>query len=380
MPDRSRPALPTAATPSIAGDVGLAALPWFASRVLVFAALAAARHLVDHLGTQPRPIALRQGLLGWDAAYYADIARGGYGSVTHDGLRFFPLLPLAGRAVGLLPFVDARGGVVVVANLAALLAAVLLVRLVTLETGDRALAARSAAVLLLAPHAFVFAMGYAESLLCALALAVFLGLRREHWWWAAAAGFGAGLCRPVGVLLVLPALVEAVQAWRRGRAPRVAPLVATLAPAAGLATYLLWVRDRTGDLFLVLRLQNARNLRGGTVSPFTSVGHAFRQLASGDRVGYGLHAVTAVVVVVLVIVVARRLPLSYAVYAAASVGLALCARNLDSIERYSLSTFPLVVAAAMLVRRPMLERTLYVLVAGGLATAAILAFTGTLVP
>jgi hypothetical protein len=59
---------------------------------------------------------------------------------------------------------------------------------------------------------------------------------------------------------------------------------------------------------------------------------------------------------------------------------ALCARNLDSIERYSLSTFPLVVAAAMLIRRPMLERTLFVLVAGGLATAAILAFTGTLVP
>jgi hypothetical protein len=379
MPDRSRPA-PTAAPPSIAGDAGLAALPWFASRVLVFAALGAARHLVDHLGTQPRPIALRQGLLGWDAAFYGDIARGGYGSVTRDGLRFFPLLPLAGRLVGLLPFVDARGGVVVVANLSALVAAILLIRLVTIETGDRALAARSAALLLLAPHAFVFAMGYAESLLLALALAVFLGLRREHWWWAAAAGFGAGLCRPVGVILVLPALVEAVQAWRRGRAPRVAPVVATLAPAAGLVTYLLWARDRTGDLFLVLRLQNARNLRGGTVSPFTSVGHAFHQLASGDRVGYGLHAITAVVVVVLVIVVARRLPLSYTVYAGASVIVALCARNLDSIERYSLSTFPLVVAAAMLIRRPMLERTVLLLIAGGLAVAAILAFTGTLVP
>ncbi len=365
---------------STTGAVGVAAVPWLVSRALVLAALAASRHLVDHLGVNPHPIALRQGLLGWDAAFYGDIARGGYGSVSREGLRFFPLLPLAGRAIGLLPFVDARGGVVVVANLSALVAAVLLVRLVTFETHDRALGARSAAILLLAPHAFVFAMGYAESLLCALALAVFLGLRREHWWWAAAAGFAAGLCRPVGIILVLPALVEAVQAARRHRGPRLAPVIATIAPAAGLATYLLWARDRTGDLFLVLRLQNERNLRGGTVSPFTSVGHAFHELVSGDRVGYGLHAITALVVVALVVVVGRRLPLSYTVYAAASVLVALCARNLDSVERYSLSTFPLVIGAAVLLRRPTVERAALLLVAGGLVGASILAFTGALVP
>jgi hypothetical protein len=377
---RSRSGIESRTASSTAGDLQLAAMPWLVSRVLVVAALGAARHLVDHLGTAPRPIALRQGLLGWDAAFYGDIARGGYSSVTRDGLRFFPLLPLAGRVVGLLPFVDARGGVVVVANLSAFVAAVLLVRLVTMETGDRALAARSAAVLLLAPHAFVFVMGYAESLLCALALAVFLGLRREHWWWAAAAGFAAGLCRPVGIVLVLPAVVEAIQAARRDRRLRVAQVIAAIAPAAGLATYLLWVRDRTGDVFLVLRLQNAANLRGGTVSPVTSVGHAFHELLSGDRVGYGLHAITAVVVVGLVVVIARRLPLSYAVYAGGSVIVALCARNLDSVERYSLSTFPLAIGAAVLLRRPVLERAALLLVTGALVAAAILAFTGALVP
>jgi hypothetical protein len=369
---------------SIAGDVGIAAVPWLVSRALVLAALAASRHLSDHLGVHPRPITLRQGLLGWDAAFYGDIAHGGYGSVASGGLRFgqyrfFPLLPLAGRAVGLLPFIDARSGVVVVANLSALIAAALLVRLVTIETGDRGLATSSAFVLLLAPHAFIFVMGYAESLLVALALATFLGLRTEHWWWAAVAGFGAGLCRPVGIILVLPALVEAVQAWRRRR-PRLAPLIATIAPAGGLAAYMLWARDRTGDLFLVLRLQNANNLRGGTVSPITSVGHAFHELISGDRFGYGLHAITAVVIVLLVIVVGRRLPLSYTVYAAASVLVALCAHNLDSLERYSLATFPLVIGAATLLRRPSIERAALLLISGGLVAAAILAFTGSLVP
>jgi hypothetical protein len=384
MSRRSRLGADGHADPSIAADFGLASVPWLVSRALVVAALAASRHLTDHLAVA-RPIALRQGLLGWDAAFYGDIARGGYASVSQgavksEGLRFFPLLPLAGRAVGLLPFVDARGGVVVVANLSALVAAALLIRLVTFETGDRALAQRSAAVLLLAPHAFVFVMGYADSLMCALAIAVFLCLRRRHWWWAVVAGFAAGLCRPVGVILVLPALVEAAQALRRDRRFRLAPLLATVAPVAGLASYLLWARDRTGDLFLVLRLQNSRTLRGGTVSPFTSVGHAFHELFSGDRIGYGLHAVTAVVIVVLVVVVARRLPLSYTVYSAASVLVALCARNLDSIERYSLATFPLVVGAAVLLRRPTWERTAMLLLAGGLVAAAMLAFTGALVP
>jgi hypothetical protein len=365
---------------SITGDLGVAAVPWLASRALVVAALATARHVVEHLGAQPRPIALHQGLLGWDAAFYGDIARGGYDSVSRDGLRFFPLLPLLGRLVGLLPLVDARGGVIVVANASALMAAVLLVRLVRFETGDRALATRSAAILLLAPHAFVFVMGYAESLLCALALAMFLGLRKEHWWLAALAGFGAGLCRPVGVLLVIPAFVEAVRVVRRHHGARVAPAVATIAPLAGLASYLLWARNRTEDLWLVLRLQNDRNLRGGTVSPFTSVGHAVHELFSGDRVGYGLHAVTAVIVVVLVVVIGRRLPFSYTAYAAACVIVAFCARNLDSVERYALASFPLAIGAAVLFARPTLERMVYLLVSGGLVAAAILAFTGTLVP
>jgi hypothetical protein len=384
MLDRSRFGGPSGDEPTVAGDLAVAAVPWLASRALVLTALGVARHVVDHVGAHPRPIALHQGLLAWDGAFYADIARGGYDSVTRGGLRFFPLLPLAGRAVGLLPFVGARGGVVVVANLSALIAAVLLVRLVTFETGDRGLATRSAAILLLAPHAFVFVMGYAESLLCALALGTFLGLRRERWWLAAVAGFAAGLCRPVGILLVLPALVEAVRAGRRdrvrGRRRRIAPAIATIAPVAGLASYLLWARDRTGDLWLVLRLQNDRTLRGGTVSPFTSVGHAAHELLSGDRVGYGLHAVTAVVVVVLVIVVGRRLPFSYTVYAAASVLVALCARNLDSVERYSLATFPLVIGAGVLLARPTLERMVYLLIAGGLVAAAVLAFAGALVP
>ena len=60
--------------------------------------------------------------------------------------------------------------------------------------------------------------------------------------------------------------------------------------------------------------------------------------------------------VVLVVLHRRRRgagwPLSYTAYAAAVVLVGLSTRNLDSLERYSLSTVPLVLAAADAHRRP----------------------------
>ena len=58
----------------------------------------------------------------------------------------------------------------------------------------------------------------------------------------ALAGYLAGLTRPFGVVLAVPAAIEACSGWRRARGrDRVARLAAVVAPVAGLATFLLWV-------------------------------------------------------------------------------------------------------------------------------------------
>ena len=49
-------------------------------------------------------------------------------------------------------------------------------------------------------------MGYAESLLLVAALVSLIALRSRSWWVAAVAGVVAGLTRPVGLLLIVPAL------------------------------------------------------------------------------------------------------------------------------------------------------------------------------
>ena len=58
----------------------------------------------------------------------------------------------------------------------------------------------------------------------------FLALRRHAWWaWRPVLGVAAGLSRPIGLFLVLPALWEASRGWRdtvgRERLARIAAVL-----------------------------------------------------------------------------------------------------------------------------------------------------------
>lgn len=356
------------------------AVPYVMSRLLVLGSLVLTRHVFDTLHLR-RPIQLRGGLFGWDAAFYRDIARGGYDAVDKTGLRFFPLVPLLARAVAWLPGIDAGLGLLIVANLSALLAGVVLYRLAWWERHDSDLCRRALWIAYLAPPAFVLVMGYAEATLMVFGAVVLLAARTRRWWIAAVAGFLAGITRPVGALVAIPILVEALRERRRLRASEiVARVVAVVAPLAGATSYLLWARSRTGDFLYPLRVQERADLRGGWVDPIRSVGHAVHEAFTGDHVSAGIHAITAAILVVLLVVLARRWPLSYTAYAGATLLLALSSRNLDSIERYSLSTVPFVLAAADIVATEARERIVLVLLGAGLIAASILSFTGLMVP
>jgi hypothetical protein len=355
--------------------------PWLLARAFVLGTLALTRHVLTELHVAPYPVQAHQGLLAWDAAFYADIARGGYHAVPDAGLRFFPLVPLLGRALGWLPGVDSDLGLLIVVNASALALGFVLYELVVREVGDTDIARRAVWLAALAPPAFVLVLGYAEATLMLLGVAVALLVRRKQWWAAAGAGYLAGLSRPVGVFLAVFVLVEVATALRaaRGR-ERVAQIAALVAPPAGLFTYLLWVADRTDrGFFYALRIQENPRLRGETVNPITNLGHATSELFSGDRFGSGLHAVTALVLVVLLVVLVRKWPWSYTAYAAVTLAFALSASNLDSLERYAFSTFPFVLAAATAVRTSW-ERVAWVLCGAGIVGACVLAFTGVMVP
>jgi len=374
-PPATRPAI------SVAADLRLVAGPWLLTRALALGSLALSRRIWDEVGSGARPAALVQGLFAFDGAFYRDIAAGGYGAVPHSGLRFFPLYPLLGRWLS-APFGAAPDAALLAVTAAASLAfLVLLVRLIRLDTGDDDLARRTVWVACVVPPAIVMVLGYSEALLMMLAAAAFLGLRTRRWEGAAVAGYLAGLSRPVGVLLAVPTAVEAVRAWPTATGPaRVRAGATVLAPVAGLFTYLVWVRGRTGDLLDPMHIQESPSLRGGFSDPFSTLWRTGRALVGGDDVGTGLHLPWALLFIVLLVVVARNLPASYTAYAAVGLLVALSGHNVDSLERYALTAFPIVVGGALLLRRPSVERAVLVLAAAGFVGYASLTFLGAFVP
>jgi hypothetical protein len=362
-------------------DLRAALVPWALARVVVLGSLALTRFGVDHIEGARRPVQLGQGLFAWDAAFYRDIAEHGYGSVHSEALRFFPLVPLLSRWLSVVFFGNDAAALLVVANGSALLFGGLVYRLTRMETGDSRTATRAAWFAAIFPPAVALVLGYAEATFMLLSVAMFLALRARRFGWAVPFGVLAGLTRPVGVLLAVPAAIEAARTWRsaslRDRAARIGAVVAG---PVGSSLYLLWVRYAYDDAWLPLSIQNNRAHRGGFVDPFTRTFDGISDLIHGDRFGSGLHVLWLAVFVVLIVVLLQRLPSSYGWYAAAMVLVNLSARNLDSFERYALSAFPLVLAVALVTDKPEVERPVLVVSAAGLVGYSVLSFLGVYVP
>lgn len=357
------------------------ALPaWVVARMLVGIALVAGHLLIGHVDDQLARVTTGQGLLAWDGAFYADLAQHGYAALPLSALRFFPLTPLLGRAVGWLG-IGPRIGVVIVANAAALIAGVLLVRIVRREGFSDDVARRASWLLALAPAAFVLVLGYGEGVFLALAIGVALCARNRSWVLAMVLGVLAGLSRPSGFIVAVPIAIEALRGLR-AIAPRelLARALAVLAPFAGTGAFLWWVGDRFGDALLPFRVQTRSNLKGSFTNPLTSISDAVGGLVHGRAVGTGLHVAWMIVAAALLVICFRRLPASYGWFSLALVGSALTSANLDSFERYALAAFPLTIAVAIVAHTRWIERLVIAASAATMTGYATLAFLHAYVP
>ena len=250
------------------------------------------------------------------------------------------------------------------------------------ELRDRVLARRAVWLMMLAPPAFVLVMGYSEALLILLAVAFFVNIRRGNWWWAGLFGFLAGTARPIGCLLVVPAVIEVVRSWRADRWGHwPGKVVAIASSVAGTVAYLAWVSADRGAGFLEpLKIQQQQAHHGALTDPAVTIYDALANLAHGHHFGDALHVPWIAVAAVLVVVAFWRLPVSYGAFALCVVAVALSGSNLDSFERYALSAFPLVIAGATLLRSPRVAGVTFILCGAGMALYAVLAFQGAYVP
>jgi Mannosyltransferase (PIG-V) len=386
-------------------------LPFAVARVVVLGALGMAHFVVDRTHPSSPGVALRvhQGLLGWDAGWYETIARAGYAPLGSQSLRFFPALPLVTHVLAWVPGVNDGAALVVLANLAAFVATVMLFVLARRELGNRDAARRSIWILSLLPSAFVLVMGYAESLLLVFAIGCFLAIRtkgssiagqsiadagvaadapqgvrtsdlRPRFAVAGVLAFAAALTRPIGVLLALAIATELIRWWPRlNRSARLTGLAAFVAPFVGVVAFLAWSKHVVGDWWAPLRVQLQNSHHGGLEDPFSTLYHDATGLLH-HHVGTAFHVPWVLLALAMLLVCWRRLPAPYTLFAAAVLAVAVSGSNLDSFERYALSAFPLSMAGAAILTGPRLERAVLSLLAAALAGYALLAFLNISVP
>lgn len=143
----------------------------------------------------------------WDSTWYLKIAEAGYTSADPARSAFFPLYP------ALIAIVSAPlGGSLLVAGLliswGCALAFLTLLHRTVAAARDAETATTVVRVAAFVPPAVFLSAVYTEALFLALSLGALIAARRDRWFWAGTLAAFAASCRSIGVLLVLPLVVE----------------------------------------------------------------------------------------------------------------------------------------------------------------------------
>jgi hypothetical protein len=320
-----------------------------------------------------------------DALWFLRIATHGYR--LHDGsAAFFPLYPLAIRAVSVVLFDHPLAASIVVSNAAFLGGMVVLYFLTSSELSEDA-ARKAVLYLAVFPTSFFFLAPYSESLFLLLSVTSFWAARRGKWPLAGAAGALAALTRNLGLLL-LPALaLEAMHQWRErqnagdpagGRALAWS-LLWSASVGLGTAAYLAYWQWFAGDWLRPITNQGLWQRVSSL--PWNTLGQATRdtyQYAGAYPGGY--HELDWVIVVPALAVagyaLARFRP-AYGFYTWASILVPLCfsflGRPLMSVPRFLVVLFPIFWGLALLAERKRIPHHLIVAVsAAGLGLLTVL--------
>jgi hypothetical protein len=229
------------------------------------AALIRSNALTENL---PAPVGWYYALLGiwerFDTLWYLRIAERGY-DLPRAAI-FYPLYPAAIRLVSWV--MPSTAAALAVSTVAAFFFFWGLLRLAAelSEVGKL----RMALLVCVWPTSFVLFAGYAEALNLALIVWAVVFGREQRWSLATACAILAGLCRPSGVLVVIPLAIMAL------RRRRLASVIVVLTPL-GLLSYWGWLRW-SGRLSVV---EAYRVYQGATLAPpWASVWEALRLIAT----------------------------------------------------------------------------------------------------
>ena len=299
-------------------------------------------------------------LLRWDSEWYSLIATQGYAFNGDAGERqtvaFYPLYPMITRAVAVVTGLQIADALLVVANLAALAAILLLFKLVREQFDDR-IALTAVALISFYPASIFLSAGYTEPLALLWMVGFFLALRRQQFVVAALLAGLAVATRSSGIVL-LPVLI--FELWRqtspRQFAVRMVPLA--ILASSGLWLYVLYLGIAFGHPLAFAEVQSAfheqtsmatRFIAAVTLQPFLAL-----NLTDASPAGFDQWLV--LIALLLIVRAWFRLDAAMTLFAAGVLllpYLTLCGgpAGFTSMARFNLVSFPLFIVAADLCQR-----------------------------
>jgi Mannosyltransferase (PIG-V) len=264
----------------------------------------------------------------WDCGWYSSLSQNGYATPEHAA--FFPLFPLLGRSVSWLLPLSPERALILVSNLAALVAAAAIFWVLA-SISDRTQARWATTLFLFWPFSFFQAAGYAEScMVMGVALSFAFALRGR--WVPAAFAIGFAMLARHLAVLAMPTLL-----WLYWRAPKAngkrvdARALVIAIPAALLGIHLAFLQARFQTPFAFFTVRQGVWAPASVVSYFTN--------AQAPEVSLYMATIPVLMwgVVGLWRVVALR---PWALYATLYLGV-IASIGLSGLGRFPAACFPL---------------------------------------
>jgi hypothetical protein len=336
-----------------------------------------ARSVAGHLSPNAHPFVNMWAR--WDAGWYLDVAKNGYRFLPgkQSNVAFFPFYPYLVRlAHRVIPLPNDAGWIsvgLIVSNIALFGALIYLYRLVRLDY-DRWTASRTVLYLCVFPTTLFLSAFYSESVFLLLIVAAFYYARAARWSITGLLAAAAALCRPAGLLLLVPLVFEYLY-QRQFRWRRIRPdCVFLLLPPIGLASHLAMLEWRFGSWTVLFSAEAMAGWDRSLTLPWNTLLYSFRHI--GESIGYhgAAELVCTIALIALTILACFKLRPSYAIYSVVSVLFAISWGDLKSVPRFGLVIFPIIILLALSGSRRGFNRT-YLVVSSLLAALSMLVFS-----
>lgn len=316
----------------------------------------------------------------WDGVHYLSIAANGY-LTNLKTIVLFPGYPLLIKLTTFL-FGDLFFSAYLVSHLAAIGSLIMLYKFVLLLF-SKEIAQRAIFYFLIFPSSFYLVAAYSESTFIFFALLSFYFSLKKRWFLASVFGFGVSLTRVMGVVIIIPLILEYLNQINFSRKLIKANFLwLTLIPM-GAIFYSLYLLNIVGNPFYFLDLQNTLRGTNLPINPLIVLVNYFNNLKIGFLKGdvafmtsILLDYLLTIMVLVFSWFIFKKIRASLALYTFLIILIPVLTGSLAANQRYALAAFPIFILLAIFAKNNLVNLSLTIIFLMLLAVSMTLFING----